>query len=131
MTKTISVEQFRAMTGQGKRSKYGAVAVTYEGQRFHSKAELAFELHLKHLQALGKVAWWTRQVPFYLPGSDSVKALRYVADFLVVFTNGAVRIVDVKGMDTPNSKTKRAVIQATHNVKIELVRGAQSYKWSL
>lgn len=133
----MSVEQFRKLARQGVkarmgRSKYGAKPQLYQGIRYASKAELAFELHLRHLRAQGKVVWWTRQVPFFIPSVSRPEdpALKYLCDFLVVMSDNRVRVVDVKGMDTPNSKTKRAVVQATHGLKVEVIPGAESYTWS-
>ncbi len=73
-----------------KPSKYRNAIQEYQGQRFHSKLELLFEFHLQHLKALGRVSWWTRQVPFYMPGGGldkdgkPIPAERYLVDFLVV-----------------------------------------------
>ncbi len=147
----MSVDEYRlAMAVQPKANKYGAHAIVYEGVRYHSKAELAFELHLRQLKVLGKVDWWVRQVPFVLPGGGATKrAQRYLLDFLIVplpmaiyigpasrpgskpdFINAPPpRLVDVKGKMTPNSATKISVIQATHGVTVELVAPKDVDTW--
>lgn len=144
----ISVEEYRQLQVQPGRSKYGAHAIVYEGVRYHSKAELAFELHLRQLKVLGKVAWWVRQVPFSLPGGGATeRAQRYLLDFLVQavapgWTDNVIahaynlpppvlipRLVDVKGVLTPTSATKISVVQATYGVKIELVKPKDVDSW--
>ena len=144
---SMTVDQLRKLQAGGKvkarfagASKYHAQPQRYQGQHFASKAELAFKLHLDHLKALGRVAWYTRQVPFYLPGSETVPAKRYVCDFLVMDCGyvGAplVHIIDVKGQDTPTSKVKRSVIQATHGIAVEVIKatyrqGQPCFTWRL
>lgn len=129
----MSAEEYRARMAKGEPSKYRNQVQTFEGQRYHSKAELAFEFHLRHLRALGKVAWWTRQVPFYMPGGGATeKAQRYLCDFLVVeagYSKNRTRLIDIKGVMTPNSKTKISVIQATHGVTVELVKPSEVDTW--
>lgn len=128
--RVISVEEFRALGKKvrvGVRSKYNAQAIEFEGITYHSKAELAFELHLRFLKTMGRVIWWTRQVPFYLPGGK-----RYLADYLVRMVKGnPIRIIDVKGADTKVSILKRSVIQGLTDVRVELVPAASSYSWGL
>ncbi len=137
--RTMSVEEFRALGKKARvsvNSKYGSVRVEHEGIVYHSKAELAFELHLRLLKQLGIVSWWTRQVPFYLPGGK-----RYLCDFLVrlkdefdgpfISRRPAVCIIDVKGCDTKVSALKRSVLQGLTEARVELVPAAQKYSWGL
>ena len=164
---SMTVDQLRKLQAGGKvkarfagASKYHAKPQRYQGQHFASKAELAFKLHLDHLKALGRVAWYTRQVPFYLPGREAtpelpaVPAQRYVCDFLVVrwptvdflgrilgllarqaFQEAGrnlvaymIPIIDVKGQDTPNSKTKRNNIMVSHGVNVEVITATYKNK---
>jgi len=46
----------------------------------------------------------------------------YVADFRYKDTQGAVVVEDVKGMDTPLSALKRAVLEAETGIKVMIVR---------
>lgn len=128
---TLTVEQFKAIGEKGRRGKYNARQVVFEGIRYHSMSELAFEFHLRKLRADGLVEWWTRQVPFYIPSVTKPEdpALRYLCDFLIVMKGGGVRVIDVKGADTSTSKTKRAVVQATHRIEVEVVKAGKSYTW--
>ena len=52
--KSISTEEFRALLAKGAKPKYGNVRMEYEGEKYDSKAELAFEMHLRLLRSLGK-----------------------------------------------------------------------------
>ena len=102
----------------GIRHKYNAVATELDGQRFDSKAEARFYQRLCELKSLGLVIQFLRQVPFYLPGG-----IRYVCDFMVFEEGGAVKFIDVKGMDTPRSKAKRVQVEALYApIKIEVVK---------
>jgi len=80
------------------RHKYGAVRVEREGFKFQSKKEGRRYDELKLLQKAGEVVWFMMQPPFYMPGC------KYVADFLVFWTDGTVTVEDVKGMKTPKYK---------------------------
>ena len=138
--RVIGVDAYKSILAQGGKvsmgrpNKYHAISVTHEGVTYASKSEFGFKLHLDHLKALGIVAWYTRQVPFYLPGEP--RAMRYVIDYLIHLTPAGagtgpvVRLVDVKGRQTANSATKRSVIQATHGVAIELVPGDSKGRYS-
>lgn len=100
------------------RHKYNAVATELDGQRFDSKAEARFYQRLCELREMGLVVQFLRQVPFHLPGG-----IKYVCDFMVFEDGGEVRFIDVKGMDTPMSKAKRAQVEALYTpIKIEVVK---------
>lgn len=145
--KSITVEELRALQAKGVRArvagaqgqersgKYNACSVVHDGQRYHSKGEFGFKLYLDLLIAQGLVDWYTRQVPFYMPGGK-----KYVCDFLVtmsikpgkVYRSADVtRIVDVKGHLTKESASKISVIQSTHRMHVELVPSRQDgrYTW--
>ena len=98
------------------KHKYGAKAVIKDGARFDSKMEMRYYNKLKLLQSSGEVLFFIRQVPFHLPGN-----IRYVADFMEFHSDGTVRVVDVKGYDTPMGKMKRKQVEAVYPVTIEIV----------
>jgi hypothetical protein len=134
----MTVEQYRAHQAAGGKgivgaNKYGAVAMEHEGQRYHSKAELRMEMHLRLLRALGKVAWWTRQVPFALaPDVRTGRVKFYRLDFLIVPAppHAAVRLVEVKGKMTGEASAKLAWVQSKYGVAIEVVGTRDVEKWS-
>lgn len=143
-TPVITVEQLRQHLAKGGKArlpgrqakgpgKYGNTVVWHMGQKFDSRAELAFELYLNWLESIGKVAWHTRQVPFWLPCKDELgrRAKRYVCDFMIKMPTGPVRLVDVKGAETKEFKIKKSVIEGTYPVIIELVEARTNgdYAW--
>lgn len=134
-TKVITVEEFKALGAKMRmpgdaRNKFHAQPQVFEGHRFDSKAELAFEFHLRLLKAQGSVSWWMRQVPFHLPGGR-----KYIADFVVVTPfrrDQPLRILDVKGKDTNGSALKRDWVEAHFGQTVELVpaKSDGSYTWT-
>lgn len=100
-----------------KPRKYRNEPVVVDGIRFDSKLEARYYEQLKLRRAAGEVAWFTRQVPFYLPGG-----VVYRADFLVALAAGGVDVVDTKGVDTKESRNKRRQVKAIYGVDVRLVR---------
>ena len=97
--------------------KYRNVPTYVDGIRFASKREAGVYQDLKLQQAAGLVRWFILQTPFRLPGN-----VVYRADFLVLMASGAVRVIDAKGIDTPASRIKRRITEATYpGVTIELL----------
>lgn len=82
--------------GRGTRSKYRNVPTEYNGRRFSSLAEALRAQALDLLITAGEIDCWIPQVPFTL----GVPENRYVADFLVIPTQGRPWVEDVKGTQT-------------------------------
>jgi hypothetical protein len=100
------------------RHKYNASPQKRDGHRYDSKAELAFAQQLDRSKVAGEVVQYLRQVPFHLPGG-----VKYVCDFLIFEASGSVRLVDIKGMDTPMSKMKRKQVEELYApIVIEVVK---------
>lgn len=99
------------------RHKYRAVPTETDGIKFASKAEARYYGNLKLRQQAGEVVMFLRQVPFHLPGG-----VKYVADFMEFLANGEVRVVDVKGMETPTFRAKRKMVEAVYPVRIEVAK---------
>lgn len=97
--------------------KFRAKPVVYDGIRFASTLEGDFYLLLKEQQASGRIIFFLRQVPFYLAGG-----VKYVCDFMVFDADGAVKFFDVKGMETPDFKMKKKMVEATYPVEINIVK---------
>jgi hypothetical protein len=105
-----------------KRSKYGNIPVVVDGMRFASKLEARYYERLKERVLGGEVAWFTRQVPFWLEGG-----VKYVCDFLVVLVNpppgtNGVLVIDTKGRDTQDSINKRKQVKARYRVDVLVIR---------
>ena len=120
----MSVAEFRARGA--KANKFSATAIVCDGQRFDSKLERDRYLELKNLWQIGAIAWFTRQVPFQLPGG-----ITYRADFLVCRPVGCARwrygdtsyveIEDCKGFMTPVSANKIKQVEAIYGFKVNII----------
>ena len=113
--------------------KYRAKPMVVDGIRFASKKEAGRYGELKLLCLAGEIGKVTLQ-PKYLLGTDDKPVLlrssrypngrraSYLADFRYTdLRNMSVVVEDVKGMDTPLSKLKRAVVEAQYGITIVLV----------
>lgn len=98
------------------RHKYNAVRTEVDEIKFSSKLEASYYKFLKLCEKSGQVLFFLRQIPFDLPGKT-----KYLADFMIFFSDGTVKIVDCKGVDTPMSILKRKQVEAIYPVKIEVV----------
>lgn len=88
------------------RTKYRAIRTEVDGRSFASKLEARRYKQLVEMHRLHMIRWFTCQVPFHLaPG------VKYVADFLVVWSDGRVTIEDVKGVETQAFKIKRRLFE--------------------
>lgn len=91
--------------------------ITRRGEvKYHSKGEALLADHLDLLKLAGEVAYYLRQVPFFLVGG-----VVYRIDFQVFYVDGRVRYLDFKGVMTKEFITKCKIVEATYPVKIELV----------
>jgi len=88
------------------RTKYRAIRTEVDGRSFASKLEARRYSQLVQLQKLHMIRWFTCQVPFHLaPG------IKYVCDFLVVWSDGRITIEDVKGVETAAFKIKKKLFE--------------------
>ena len=105
------------MTRRRPRHKFNATRVEFDGIRFDSKKEASYYKRLKLRQQSGDILFFLRQVPFHLPGG-----VRYVVDFQEFHADGTVHFVDVKGMQTPEFKAKKKMVEALYRpVEIKIV----------
>lgn len=99
------------------RHKYGAKRTDYDGRNYASKLEAAYAKKLDLRVAAGDVVFYLWQVPFHLPGD-----VKYVVDFQEFHSDGSVHFIDVKGMETPQFKAKKKMVEALYPVTIEVVK---------
>ena len=95
------------------KHKYSAVRVERDGHKFASKKEAARFDELLMLRRAGHVIWFMLQPPFYMPG------VKYVADFMVFWTDGHVSVEDVKGMKTATYLSKKRMM-GIHYPEVEI-----------
>jgi len=102
-----------------RRYKYGvapAAERTVDGIVFASKREADEYATLKILKKGGAVKWFCHQPRFVLPGG-----VEYVADFVVVWSDGRVTAEDVKGVGTALYRVKMRQVEAIHGIEVEEV----------
>ena len=90
-----------------QKNKYNAKKVEVDGIVFSSKAESFYYEHLLDLMHDGVVESFEMQKPYTLldkfphpKTGKTIRAIKYVPDFEVIYTDGRVEVVDVKGMQT-------------------------------
>lgn len=100
MTDTITAAEFQRRYGRAAAEEPAAPAATQppapppaRATRYRSRLEAAYATHLAELQAGGAVAHWHYEcVRFRL-----ADGCWYKPDFAVIYADGAVDIVEVKG----------------------------------
>jgi len=125
MTERMSVNEFKRL--QGKRAQVkGAKATIENGIRFQSKLEALRYRYWRNLWQVGAIAWFTRQVPFLLPGG-----IIWRADFLVVNLHApgtrdgfadAVIVEDVKGWLTEVSRNKIKQVEEIYGFHVHIIK---------
>lgn len=104
---------------QGKYSSYNKFSnekLEFMGEKFDSKAELRYYLVLMDMVKKGEITDLQRQVVFELQPSfknskgKTVRAIKYIADFVYKDKEGKRHIVDVKGSKA--TMTKEYLIKA-------------------
>lgn len=93
-------------------SKYKAEKIVVDGYKFDSKIEAKYYEYLKELKAKGLILNFELQPEFELqPNFESWgkkhKKIMYRADFLVYGLFHLDKVIDIKGMATPEAKLKR------------------------
>lgn len=104
--------------GRVKGRKYKNVPTYVDDQRFDSKVEARYYQMLVAKWQRGEILWFTRQVPFRLPGG-----VVYRADFLVALLPGGpvgIDVVDVKGVLTDVSRIKIRQVEHIYKIKVRL-----------
>lgn len=124
---------FRNVSHIGKRghkpNKYRNEKVALDGIKFDSKKERDRYAELEMLERAGAIKALVLQPKFDLMcGGKPVKIRdkngvgrqsRAVLDFQYVDAkSGALVVEDVKGMDTPISRLKRALLEAEYGIKV-------------
>ncbi|MDB4868270.1 MAG: hypothetical protein JWR03_2603 [Cohnella sp.] len=115
----ISAAEFQQLTGQkpdNKPSKMRNILTVVDGITFSSRAEANRYCELKASMSAGIVHLFVRQPRFllqegYEKNGEWFGKLEYVADFLVIYTDGRVEIEDVKGRRTRTYIDKRKLFE--------------------
>lgn len=109
------------------RHKYGAKATTVDGIRFASKFESERYGYLKSLERAGVIRSLQLQ-PRYKLAVNDILICTYVADFSYERegTDGSWTSIveDAKGVETPEFKLKKKLMQAVLGIEINVVKKA-------
>lgn len=98
------------------KHKFNAKRTEIDNIKFDSKKEAQYYSTLKLQQRAGEVIFFLRQVPFHLPGNT-----KYVCDFQVFYSDGTVKFVDVKGVETAMFKLKKKQVEELYPIQIDIV----------
>lgn len=116
-------------------SKYGAKKVTIDGITFDSKAEGRYYEHLLKLKKTGAVEDFEMQKAFTLldrfahPQTGRiVRAITYKADFEVLYADGRIEVVDIKGFLTPEFKIKAKMFMFRYQIPLVLLKWSAASK---
>lgn len=127
--KTVSgPEAIALLKGAAKRSKFGVrtdaqgkADRTLDGVLYASKAEMRYAAQLDLQQSCGKILGYKRQVPVKL-SVNGVLVTTMRLDFEVMYPNGVVELIDVKGHVTPEWRLKAKLFEAIHGYAITEVK---------
>lgn len=115
------------------RSKYGAIKTEIDGITFASKAEAAEYSRLKLLERTGKITGLELQPAFPIVIDGAAVKIKNrkghgrkivaLMDFAYFDMETGKRVIlDVKGMDTPVSRIKRALVESIYKVDVTVRR---------
>jgi uncharacterized membrane protein len=110
-------------------NKYNAKKVEIDGIVFASRAEGRYYEHLLDLMHDGVVESFEMQKPYTLldkfphpKTGKTIRAIKYVPDFEVIYTDGRVEVVDVKGMQTDVFRMKCKLFMFRYQIPLVLVK---------
>ncbi|EHG2773855.1 DUF1064 domain-containing protein [Listeria monocytogenes] len=109
------------------RNKYNAKKVVIDDIKFDSKAEAAYYQQLKLLKMTGEVVSFDLQPEFILQDSfvkngKKYHAIKYRADFLVLYKDGHEELIDVKGMLTKEFRIKQKLFELRYMQSIKCLK---------
>lgn len=117
-------------------NKYGNVKKTIDGIVFDSTVEARYYEKLKEDKKFGRIKMFVTHPPGYtlldayqLPGERRQSAIKYNADFLVVYNDGTLKVIDIKGGETtPEFRLKKKLFESKNKLKLWEVRWRDG-KW--
>lgn len=111
----MSYRDFRRMNGSSSPAKYKNRKVEFQGIKFDSVKERNRYIYLLSLQQAGKITDLNLQVPFELQPKFEhkgkvIRAIKYVADFTYIDSDGRIHIEDTKGFKTDVYELKKKMM---------------------
>lgn len=107
-------------------NKYGNKKVIYKDISFDSVIEKNYFVYLEELKGEGVVKEIELQPKFVLlepfeKNEKKYRAITYLADFTVLYTDGHSEVVDVKGFVTETFAVKRKMFEQRYPHELKLV----------
>jgi len=107
-------------------NKYNNKKCEYNGINFDSQMELKFYLHLLELQKDGIVREIHLQPVYELLGAyeieeKKVRAIKYKADFKVIYTDGHEEVIDIKGFTTTDFLIKKKLFEYKYKIPLHCI----------
>lgn len=98
-----------------RRNKYGNQKRTFNGLTFASKKECDRYIELYYMQKSGAIKNLRMQVPFeiqpkFMHNGKTIRAIKYIADFVYEDADGIQHIEDTKGFRTDEYKLKKKLL---------------------
>ena len=95
--------------------KYGNKKAEADGIVFDSKKERNYYCELKMLKMARQIKDFDLQVPFELLPSfkhkgKTIRGIKYIADFVVTYSDGKTEVIDTKGYRTRDYILKRKML---------------------
>jgi hypothetical protein len=106
MQEIITAKQFqKLMNEQPQQTKFHNRFKVYDGVKYHSVKEAKYAMDLDMKKKAGIISDWKRQykIPIIINGQF---LCNYIIDFWILYPNGQMEIVEVKGMELPVWKLK-------------------------
>ena len=117
----LTPAEYHALGTAAGTNKYHVAAPqdrTYNGVRYHSKAEAQYAFELDAQLRQGLIRAWVRQHPFRLVVNGRYLCT-YRADFVVLRFDGTQEVVEVKGSWPPVAKLKWALFLALYSEEFQ------------
>jgi hypothetical protein len=106
------------------KNKYGAVQKEYNGVKYHSTKEADYAKKLDLLIKAKHVEKWERQLTYHLNVNGEL-ICKYVLDFKIYYSNGAIKHIDVKGSKKGQAYQmfviKQKLMKAIYQIDVEVV----------
>ena len=119
--------------GKDILSKYNANKTEVDGYVFDSKAESQYYEYLLKLKAKGKIVNFEMQPqyilqPKYTKFGVNIRAITYIADFLIYHLDGSTEVIDIKGFAVPTATIKKKMFNYTYpNLKLTWLSRSLKY----
>lgn len=114
-------------------TKYKAKTTLIDGIKFDSKQEGEYYLYLKEQQEKGIIERFELQPKFILQEGFRkegkwIRPIVYIADFDIWYKDGTRRIVDVKGVITPEFRIKKKLFEMKYPfVELSLMKYVKKF----